>query len=492
MIRKKYEQYSLSNEFIKVKHRGKVFTPDYLVIDILNQGHYVEGNINKKHVIDNSCGDGQFMIHIVDRYCKDYLKINNNLKELKNQLEMYIHTIEIEKKALDICKQRCEKVANMYGIFNVNWDFINGDAMKITKFNGMMDFVLGNPPYVRVHNLDKKNNSIKNFAFSNIGMTDLYIVFYELGIKMLSKTGILSYITPSSFFTSVAGSNMRQYLNSTHILESLCDLKHFQPFNATTYTAIVCLNKSKKNTWVDYYEFDTKKLTPFFVERLDMNDYSINNNYYFSKKKNIQLLKNILLLNMKKSDITVKNGFATLADKVFIKDFDFESRYIIPVVKASKGKWSKILYPYDKKSKLVKEKKLKQDKKVYEYLLFKKLELLDRTSENDTDNFWYAFGRSQAINDTYKRKIAINTLIRDTSDLKIIDVPSGSGVYSGLYIISNSISRTKIKRALLDKEFGIYTSLLGKYKSGGYYTFSSKDLEHYLNYKLNDRTNIQC
>ena len=110
-----------------------------------------------------------------------------------------------------------------------------------------MDFVLGNPPYVRVHNLNDDFDSVKGFLFGNGGMTDLYIVFYEVGIKMLNETGILCYITPSSFFTSVAGTNMRNYLNERKWLESICDLKHFQPFNAITYTTIVCINKQKKD-----------------------------------------------------------------------------------------------------------------------------------------------------------------------------------------------------------------------------------------------------
>ena len=54
-------------ELMEVKHRGKIYTPDYLVSIILNQGHYISGNINKKHVIDNSCGDGQFVVQIVER-----------------------------------------------------------------------------------------------------------------------------------------------------------------------------------------------------------------------------------------------------------------------------------------------------------------------------------------------------------------------------------------------------------------------------------------
>ena len=83
-----------------------------------------------------------------------------------------------------------------------------------------------------------------------------------------------------------------------------------------------------------------------------------------------------------------------------------------------------------------------------------------------------------------RKKIAINTLIRDVKDLKIVEVSAGSGVYSGLYIISEEFSIDEIKKALLDDEFGMFVSLLGKYKNGGCYTFSSKDVKVYLNYKL--------
>ena len=33
-----------------------------------------------------------------------------------------------------------------------------------------------------------------------------------------------------------------------------------------------------------------------------------------------------------------------------------------------------------------------------------------------------------------------------------------------------------------------YVRMLGKYKSGGYYTYSSKELENYLNWKYGKET----
>ena len=478
-----YKNNDPTDELVKVKHKGKIYTPDYLVNIILDQGHYVIGNINKKHAIDNSCGDGQFLIHMVERYCEDFLKNNNDLKELKKELEKYIHGIEYDNEELIICKDRCSLVAEKYGIKDVKWDFINADTLKTDIYDGKMDFVLGNPPYVRVHNLNEDFGTVKSYLFGNGGMTDLYIVFYEKSLMMLNKTGILCYITPSSFFTSVAGTNMRNYFNNNYLLESICDLKHFQPFNAITYTTIVCLNKNNKNNEVDYYEFDEDKLKPKYIDRLSQNDYIINNNYYFSTVSNLNLLRKILN-NYSNSDIEVKNGFATLADKIFINDFDFESKYIIPVVKGSRAKWTKIFYPYDKEGKLIPEDEIKKDKKMYEYITSKKEDLLKRSNEKDDVQYWYAYGRSQAIKDTYKEKISINSLITKSTKLKIVDVKPGEGIYSGLYIMSKNISNKKIKEALMDDEFNVFVSLLGKYKNGGCYTFSSKDVKCYLDYKL--------
>lgn len=472
-------------ESIKIKHRGKVFTPDYLVNDILNQGHYVIGNINRRHVIDNSCGDGQFMVCIVDRYCKDFLSHSSDLVQLKQELEIYIHAIEIEKEEIEISVQRCEEVANSYGVKNVQWDFVNDDSMRITKYNGKMDFVLGNPPYVRVHNLDDLN-TIKSYLFGSKGMTDLFIVFYELGLKMLNSTGILCYITPSSFFTSVAGSKLRKFITENKILESICDLKHFQPFQANTYTTIVCLNKMHQSDQIYYYNFDETNLQQRFIECLKKEDYLILDNFYFSSRNNLFLLKRILT-NSTKADVSVKNGYATLSDGVFIGNFDFESKYIRPVLKSSTGEWKKIIFPYDNQGKLISENELSEDDGLYEYLLSFKDKLMHRSNEKDKNDYWYAFGRSQAIKDTFADRISINSLIRDQNDLKLIKIPSGCGSYSGLYIISKSISYEEIKKALFDKEFTMYISLLGKYKSGGYYTFSSKDLKIYLDYKLGSK-----
>lgn len=466
------------------KSKGRVYTPDYIVKNILDMAHYNGVTILCKHVIDNSCGDGAFLSEIVDRYCNTAISNNVALDDLLYQLETYIHGIEIDPSEHKKCLANIDAIAKKYGIVaNISWDIICADTLTIDKYNGKMDFVLGNPPYVRVHNLDESFEVAKKFTFAQEGMTDLYIVFYEIGLKMLNKDGVLGYITPSSFFNSLAGSHMRKYFVHENLIEKLVDLKHYQAFNATTYTTIVILNKKHTSNELEYYQFDEKNLIPYYVETLTPDDYYISNNFYFSTKENLALLKKVFF-NLGHCDIEIKNGYATLCDEVFIGSFNFSSKYIIPVIKASRGELRQIIYPYDRSGKLSSEENLIKEKELYNYLLKNKPKLLKRSSENKTGSYWFAFGRSQAINDTYKDKISINTLLRASADLKILSAPAGTGVYSGLYCIGSKQSLSKIPEILLNEEFAIYISLLGKYKSGGYYTFSSKDIKAYLDYKL--------
>lgn len=466
------------------KTKGRVYTPDYIVKNILDMANYKGNSILKKHVIDNSCGDGAFLIEIVKRYCEIALKNNISIADLIMQLETYIHGIEIDFMEYSKCLNKLNSFVVKYGINSpIVWDIICSDTMKVDKYNGKMDFVLGNPPYVRVHNLGGSFNMTKKFLFAQGGMTDLYIVFYEIGLKMLNKSGTLGYITPSSFFNSLAGNYMRKYFVQENLLKKVVDLKHFQAFVATTYTTIVILNKLQHVNAIEYYQFDEKKLIPYYVETLTPDDYYIASNFYFSTKNNLSLLKQIFF-NIGHCDIKVKNGYATLCDNVFINSFPFKSKYIIPIIKASKGEYKQIIYPYDQNGKLISEDKLSKDRELYKYLLENKFKLLNRSFENKNDSCWFAFGRSQAINDTYKNKISINTLLRTYEDLKITVAPPGTGVYSGLYLIGNENSLSKAYEILLSEEFSTYVSLLGKYKSGGYYTFSSKDVQAYLDYKL--------
>ena len=472
---------SMTGSSRSVKRSGRIFTPKFLVDIILDCASYRQGNILRKHVIDNSCGNGAFLCEVVVRYCGEYISLFGSAAGLEHDLQTYIHGIESDSAVAADCRRNLSAVAERFGVFNVNWNVINRNALSVTDFDGRMDFVVGNPPYVRVHNLADDYDVVKSFGFARGGMTDLYLAFYELGLRMLGQRGRLCYITPSSWLTSLAAADMRRYVIRHRNLAELTDLGHYQAFeNATTYTMIALFDMAHESDTVEYYSYSPERQDRVYVDTLLYDEMNIDDKFYIAAKRELTLLKAIKSESASKY-VRVKNGFATLADKVFLSNVPFDD-FTIPVLKASTGEWCKGFFPYDSDGRPIPEEEIFSHKRVAEYLNENKGALLKGKTERENP-FWYLYGRTQALKDVRLQKYSVNTIIKDKTSIKLNVVPKGTGVYSGLYILTD-VSFDVIGEALRSDDFIMYLTLLKSYKSGGYYTYTSKDLEQYLNYKI--------
>lgn len=453
------------------KDKGQIYTPHNIVKMMIDMTDYND-NCLCSDVMDICCGDGAFLIELVKRYCKKFLSLNNDKDVLREELQTYIHGIERDSIECNKCILNLNEIVKKYGLSDVKWDIINDDTLNIYKrYENKIDYIFENPPYIRIHNLKDDYNNYKSFSFAKNGMIDAFIIFYEMSFDVLRDDGKMCIITPSSWLTSKAGKVLRQYIYDTKCLTDVIDFGHTQLFDKiTTYSLIAKYEKNNNSNTINYHIFDDNK--KMFIKRVDYDSCFIDGDIYFSDDEKIQWFKDIRHCTRK--DIVVKNGYATLCDIVFINDVD--SPYNIPCIKASTGEWKKCFYPYDKDNDIIPFDDLDDD--IKNYLNKNKEKLLKR----DNHYQWYLFGRNQAINDTYKDKVAINTIIKDIDSIKINDVKSGCGVYSGLYVLNCDVDT--IKNAL-QQDFIDYIKMLGKYKNGGFYTFSSKDLELFLNYMIN-------
>lgn len=472
---------------VKKKKDGKIFTPKPIVKQMLYNELWRHHELDE-HIIDHSCGDGAFLCEIVVDYCEAYKQewLRKGM-DLKTILETYIHGIEIDPVEHKKCLENLDRVAEKYGVTGVKWDVQNRDALTCHDYDGKMDYVIANPPYIRTHDLEC---DLSGYTFTTEGMKDIYLAFYELGFRMLKDAGSMCYIAPSSWFTSLAGQNMRDYVMANRYLYSVRDFGHAQVFeNATTYVAICVFRKFKNPEWQPKNVLYGKGMEdPITVSYDDM---CIDGKFYFGTHNQLKEMREIIEYgkSLKKEDkaFEVKNGFATLADDIFIgTDFTWLSEdYVISVIKASNKKWTTCIYPYDKEGKLVCEEEFKK-KAGLQYIQLSKNR--DKLEARSTEEPWYAFGRTQAINDVQKTKWAIKSIVKSEKDLEPELVKPGSGVYGGLYILpcvkecNNNFIEYYLATTLGSTYFMDYVKMLRKYKSGGYYTFSSKELENYLNW----------
>ena len=122
------------------------------------------------------------------------------------------------------------------------------------EWEGGFDAVIGNPPYIRIQTMqDSQPQEVEYFSrtykAASQGNYDIYIVFVERGLQLLNKSGRQGFIIPNKFFRTDYGESLRQVLSDEKAVSKIVDFGHSQVFEATTYTCLLFLQRSKANSF---------------------------------------------------------------------------------------------------------------------------------------------------------------------------------------------------------------------------------------------------
>lgn len=493
------------------KQKGQFFTPIFIVEEILKQANFEGEKILNSKILEPSAGDGAFLIKIYEKIIIQ-AKINNySNKLIKKILINNVKALEIDKV---VYQKLISNIINYLSSQNINIkeielknSIINTNTLTY-KFNEKFDFILGNPPYVRIQNLNKENlNLIRNMEFTKKGNCDIYYSFFEIAIKNLKKEGKIAFITSNSFFKNISAFELRKYLIKNKMVEKILDFESNKVFpGISIYTAIIILSFDNKNSF-EYSRCYCDKENQ--IKKIEI----INNKYenFKSGKKWIFLNKSEVEFNEEKKikvKFNISNGLATLSDFVFITDdYEFidqkcifngeiiEKAIVKKIYKIStefgnKKKDKVAIFPYKKVNNkwiLIDETNMKKDFPLaFKYLSKYKDQLLKRSLDKhlNKETEWYAYGRHQAINYFDKEKIIIQSIIKDKINFRKIE--KNTLVYSGLFLVDkqnvdlNNTDEEKFSKLFNDKKFLKYIWYNGSDKSGGYKTISTQTIKEYI------------
>lgn len=111
------------------------------------------------------------------------------------------------------------------------------------------DVVITNPPYIQLQRnggeLGKKYQPYHYEVFTGTG--DIYLLFFERGIKLLNDDGVLCYITSNKWLRSNYGKKLRSFVIDNAPLQWVIDLGPDVFDSATVDTAIVLLQKTTQS-----------------------------------------------------------------------------------------------------------------------------------------------------------------------------------------------------------------------------------------------------
>ena len=130
---------------------------------------------------------------------------------------------------------------------------------------GGFDIVVGNPPWIRTHNLDRESRvrlrstfqvyehaawrSGSESAAAGRGFAsqvDASALFIERSVRLLSDSGVAGLIVPSKLWRSLAGGGVREFLLGTTQLRQLHDFSSSSTlFEAAAYPSVLVASRSR-------------------------------------------------------------------------------------------------------------------------------------------------------------------------------------------------------------------------------------------------------
>ena len=509
---------------------GAVYTPNYIKKFIVEETlkSLPNNNYNNILVADIACGTGAFLYSVAEKIKEETTKSYSDIfSENIYGLDISDYTIARAKILLSLLA-----ISNGEDIEEFKFNLSVGNALDFdwkkshTNFKGF-DVIVGNPPYVRAKNLSEETKLLlANWEVTKSGNPDLYIPFFEIGIKYLKPDGILSFITVNTFKRSVNARNLRDFFKTNQVDLKILDFGNAQVFdNKSTYTCIVII----QNRLSDVVKY--QQVTPEDIFQNKIAEYSEIKYNSLNTNKGWVLNKPLILNTIDKIESTgiplgekfpIKNGLATLSNDVFIfKPVGEDERYFYlqngklhkiekgicrDIIKPNKLKreseipqlMEQIIFPYHQDTiqsnlfefnpnkQVVFEEEYFQEKfpNAYEYLKGNKDQLLNRDKGKPKKYKWFEFGRTQALTDFGKKLLfpymAGQPYFVYTEQDNLL-------LYAGYAVYYDSERELKVLKRILESDvFWYYIKKTSKPYSGNYYALAKNYVKDFGVCDLNE------
>lgn len=235
---------------------GAVFTKPEIVNLILDLAGYVAGDrrLVTLRLLEPSCGDGAFLIEVVRRLLESETWVDSGnidwaepaFDDCIRASDISTQSVERARTLVDALLRNANCPAARASELSAKW-IVHSDFL-LESWPGRFDFVVGNPPYVRIEELPKPVLARYRASFASLSdRADIYVAFFERGLELLSEAGTLAFICANRFAKNKYGEPLRRLIAERHHVRFYLNLEHTSPFESdvSAYPAIFVIDQKR-------------------------------------------------------------------------------------------------------------------------------------------------------------------------------------------------------------------------------------------------------
>jgi hypothetical protein len=488
------------------REAGVVYTKPWMVELVLDLAGYVpERRLAELVALEPSAGDGAFLSAMVRRLVESCERHGIPLTKADRAIQAFEIDPEAAERAVGVVCETLKQLrvpAATAAKLARQW-IRTGDFLEASLCFPIADFVIGNPPYIRLEEIPASKAAFYRSGFSAMrGRADIYVAFYQAALLQLKPGGVCAYICADRWMLNDYGSALREFIttegyNVRHVIEAH-DGPAFET-EVSAYPAVTIIAREKQGpvtvskalpgienekTQTLVQSITSLGSSPRIKTARFPDWFHGTEPWPCSLPEALKLLKHLeatcLPLECKIAGTKIGIGVATGADKVFItaKKPEIEPDRILPLALASDLKNGKVQWsghcmanPWNAKGlvDLAEYPRLKQHLKPHHELLSGR-----HTAKKDRAENWHKTIDRVNLALVKKHKL----YIADIKDRLLPALDTGKTYpQHNLYWITSDTWDLKVLGALLMSAVGeFFIHCYGVRMRGGYLRFQAQYL----------------
>jgi hypothetical protein len=228
-----------------------VYTKRWVVELLLDlAGYTADSNLVDAVAVEPSAGEGAFLGLMIERLVDSCQRLGRPVSDCRKSLIAY----ELDEGSAERVQTLAAETLVMRGVNASTAESLaqawvrTGDYL-FDSMSVEADFVIGNPPYVRLEEIPEETALLYRDAYSTMrGRADLYVAFFEAALRQLKHGGACAFICADRWMRNQYGAELRELITSDFAVDVVIEMHNADAFQdeVDAYPAITVIRREKQ------------------------------------------------------------------------------------------------------------------------------------------------------------------------------------------------------------------------------------------------------
>lgn len=229
---------------------GVVYTKPWVVELILDLAGYTpQANLVDAVAVEPAVGDGAFLVPMALRLVQSCQRQQRPITDIS----MSLHAYELDETSAIAARNAVSQALIADGLSSADASALahgwitTGDFLFDAPTLPPADFIIGNPPYIRLEDMDERIAATYRDAYSTmIGRADIYVAFFEAALRQLKPDGIVAFICADRWMRNQYGAELRRLVTRSFGVETVVEMHNADAFalDVSAYPAITVIRRA--------------------------------------------------------------------------------------------------------------------------------------------------------------------------------------------------------------------------------------------------------